>query len=282
MRRAFITFAAGDSYERLADVLRESISISSQYDLITYKPQDFDIKWEPENWQQSYVFIFKVLSCIKSLESYDEVVWLDNDIVVTKNIDKIWDNKIDNYPLLPTERFNNFSIWPNQKPNYQDPGFLGEAKQRIGVVDTDFNNIYLQACCMFFNKNCLYFFNQVLHYYKDFDGGVYPYGDESIINCMIWRDKLTKNLGDVFLCSYYFSPYIIEMSLMAKNADEYYNLFDINQRLNETEDTYILSHGWSLARHNRICLISNNYDNFLFIHGSKSPELHNSFLNLMK
>jgi len=282
MMKVFITFVAGYQYEKLAEVLKESIDRFSEYKLIIYKPEDFDIKWEPENWQPAYVYIFKVLSCLKALESYDEIVWLDNDCVPSQNIDKIWNNKVDNYPLLPTERFNNFRIWPNNRSNYQDTNFLGDAKIKIGVTDTDFNNSYLQACCMLFNKNCVDFFKEVLHYYQDFNNDVYPYGDESIINCMIWRDKLLNNLGDVFLCTHYFSPYIIEGALKAKTSEEYHNLFDINHRLVDNEDTFILSHGWSLARHNRIGLISNNFENLLFVHGSKSSEQHRNYLNCMK
>jgi len=280
--RSFITFAAGESYERLAEVLKESIDRFSEYKLIIYKPEDFDIKWEPENWQNSYAFIFKVLSCLKALEMYDEVVWLDNDCLPIYNIDKIWNNKIDNYPLLSTERFNNFHVWPNNKPNYQDINFLKLAKERIGVIDNDFNNLYLQACCMLFNKDCKNFFEEVLLYYKDFDSNVYPFGDETIINCMIWRDKLPNNLGDVFLCSYYFSPYIIEAALNAISKEEYQNLFDINHRIADNEDTFILSHGWSLARHNRIGLINNNFENLLFLHGNKSANIHRRYLDSIK
>jgi hypothetical protein len=282
--KVFITFAAGESYEKLAEVLKESIETFSEYDLIVYKPEDFDIDYDPELWNgpSSINFSYKIMSCLKALESYDEVVWLDNDCVATHNIDKIWNNKVDNYPLLPTERFNNFQIWPNDKPNYQDSNFLGEAKRRIGVIDTNFNNCYLQACCMFFNKDCKEFLDKVMYYYQDYDKSIFTYGDESIINCMMWRDKLPNNLGDVFLCSYYFSPYIIEMAIRAKTAEEYNNIFDINHRVNDNEDTFILSHGWSLARHNRIGLINNNFDNFLFLHGSKSSELHNSYLNVLK
>jgi hypothetical protein len=280
--RRFITFAAGEQYEKLAEILKDSIDEFSDYKLIIYKPEDFDIKWEPENWQNSYVFIYKVLSCLKALEKYDDVVWLDNDCLPTYNIDKIWNYKVDGYPLLPTERFNNFHIWPNDKANYQDPSFLGEAKRRIGVVNNDFKNVYLQACCMAFNKSCIDFFKEIINHYEDFNSDVYPYGDESIINCMIWRDKLSNNLGDVFLCSYYFSPYIIEAVLKAKTLEEYYNLFDINYRIADNEDTFILSHGWSLARHNRIGLVNNNFENLLFLHGSKSPETHQKYLNCMK
>ena len=280
--RKFITFAVGEQYEKLSEVLKESIKLNSKYDLIIYKTEDFNIKWEPENWQPSYIFIYKVLSCLKALENYDEIVWLDNDCLVTKNIDKIWERKIDNYPLLPNERFNNFHIWPNEKPNYQDTNFLGDAKRIIGVIDTNFDNSYLQACCMLFNKNCVDFFKEVLQHYQNFNSDVYPYGDESIINCMIWRDKLSNNLGDVFLCTQYFSPYIIETALNTKNKEEYNNLFDINHRLVDNEDIFILTHGWSLARHNRIGLINNNFENLLFLHGSKKLHIHNKYLKSIK
>ena len=280
--RKFITFAVGEQYEKLSEVLKESIKLNSKYDLIIYKTEDFNIKWEPENWQPSYIFIYKVLSCLKALENYDEIVWLDNDCLVTKNIDKIWERKIDNYPLLPNERFNNFHIWPSEKPNYQDTNFLGDAKRRIGVTDVNFDNSYLQACCMLFNKNCVDFFKEVLHYYQNFNSDVYPYGDESIINCMIWRDKLLNNLGDVFLCSHYFSPYIIEAALNTKSHEEYNNLFDINHRIDDNEDIFILKHGWSLARHNRIGLINNNFKNLLFLHGSKQLHIHNKYLKSIK
>jgi hypothetical protein len=278
--RVFITFAAGESYERLAEVLKDSIETFSEYDLIVYKPEDFDYKLNTDSPYQ--ITVYKILSSIKSLELYDEVTWLDTDCLVTKNIDKIWNNKADGYPLLPSERFNNFHIWPNDKQNCQDVNFLRESKERIGVVDNDFNNSYLQSCCMVMNKSCIPFLDEVISYYDVYDNNTYPYGDESIINCMIWRDKLPNNLGDVFLCSHYFSPYIIEAVLKSKTPEEYNNLFDINHRIADNEDSFILSHGWSLARHNRIGLVNNNFDNLLFLHGSKSADLHRNYLNKLK
>ena len=152
----------------------------------------------------------------------------------------------------------------------------------LKILDEFFNNSYLQACCMVFNKNCLDFFKEVLQHYQNFNSDVYPYGDESIINCMIWRDKLSNNLGDVFLCSQYFSPYIIEAALNASSKEEYQNLFDINHRIADNEDTFILSHGWSLSRHNRIGLINNNFENLLFLHGNKSANIHRRYLDIIK
>jgi hypothetical protein len=220
---------------------------------------------------------------LKALETYDEVVWLDNDCLATNKIDRIWDNVVTTYPLVPTERFNNFHIWPSSKPNYQDVNFLRLAKERIGVVDNNFNNSYLQSCCMMMNKNCIPFLNEIVSYYDNYDNNVYPYGDESIINCMFWRDKLPNNLGDVFLCSHYFSPHTIEGALTSNNEEEYFNTFDINHRREGVdEDNFILNHGWNLARHNRIGLINNNFNNLLFIHGSKDFNAHRRYLTALK
>ena len=283
MSRTFITFAVGEQYEKLSEILKESVELNSKYDLIIYKPEDFNIEYKPESWMPGYIFIYKVLSCLKALETYDEIVWLDNDCLVTKNIDKIWERKIDNYPLLPKHRFYNFEKWPHSKTDYCDPNFLKEGKQKVGLIDSNFNNLYLQACCMFFNKNCKNFFSEVLSYYENYDNVEFPHGDETIINLLIWKNKHLDNLGDVFLCSHYFSPYIIKGFIKSKDSEEYSRLFDISFRVDGVdEDGFILNHGLSLASHNRIGLIKNNFDNLLFIHGSKQLEIHNQYLKIMR
>lgn len=280
MKRAFITFA-DDKFNDLSNVLFESINSFSKYELKIYRPSDFKIKYEPEKWLQGYIYIYKVLSCIDALDEFDEVVWLDSDCIVTYNIDKIWDNEIDDYPLLPKHRFYNFMVWPHQKIDNTDPNFLKEAKERISVSNC-FDDLYLQACCLLFNKNCLNFLNEVLSYFNDYED-IYPYGDETIINCIIWKNRYKKNLGDVFLCTHYFSPYIIEEFIKLKSINDYPKLFDISSRIDGIdEDNFILKHGVSRAIHNRIGIISNNYETILFLHGSKSYELHNKYLDIMK
>ncbi len=268
MKRTFVTFAVGEIYEKLSKVLESSINSFSEYKLIIYKPEDFDIEYKPELWDgpRSINFSYKILSCLKALENYDEVVWLDNDCVVTYNIDKIWNYKVENYPLLPKHRFYNFEVWPHAKVNHRDPNLLKIAKEKIGV-DSDFDNIYLQACCMLFNKNCKSFLDEIMYYYKDYDSSIYPFGDETIINLLIWKNKYKLNLGDVFLCSYYFSSNKINEFINLKKSDDYPKIFD-RQSYNNNE--CVLSC--------RLGLINNNFDNILFLHGSKSESLHNSFL----
>ena len=278
MKRTFVTFAVGEVYEKLSKVLKSSIDSFSEYDLIIYTPDDFDIEYNSELWNgpRSINFSYKILSCLKALETNDEVVWLDNDCVVTYNIDKIWNNKIENIPLLPRHRFYNFERWPHDKVNYRDPNLLIKAKEKVGL-DNDFENNYLQACCMLFNKDCKDFLDKVMYYYQDYDSSIFPFGDETIINLLIWKNNYKPNLGDVSLCSYYFSPYKIDEFINLKNADDYPKIFDMNHigfpNSNQQENQY--------ANHNRLGLIKNNFEDILFFHGSKSYELHNSFLTKM-
>jgi hypothetical protein len=280
-KRAFITFAVGDDYIRLSQVLKKSIESFSEYPIKSFGVEDFDLEYRPDLWKPGYIYIYKVLSCIKALEEYDEVVWLDNDCLATDNIDKIWDMDIEGYPLLSKHRFQNFDVWPHFKTDYSDPSIMVEGKVRVGVSG-EFDNSYLQACCMFFDRGCLEFFKEVIGYFEDYDNVYFPYGDESIINLIRWRDNLSKDLGDVFLCSYYFSPYFLDEFIKSTDSGMYQDLFDISKRLEGVnEDGIILAHGASLARHNRVGLIRNNFEDILFFHGSKSTELHDRYLSLM-
>lgn len=281
MRRTFVTFAVGDEYIRLSEVLKKSIDVFSEYSLKIFGIEDFDIEYTPDIWKPGYIYIYKILSCIKALDEYDEVVWLDNDCLATNNIDKIWSMELEGYPLLPKHRFQNFNVWPHFKTDYSDPSIMTRGKLKVGVSG-EFENSYRQACCMFFNRECIDFLNKVLLYFTDYDNEDFPYGDESIINLLIWKGHLSKNLGDVFLCSYYFSPYFLDEFIRSNDSEQYKDLFDISKRLDGVdEDGVILVHGASLAKHNRLGLIENNFDRILFFHGSKSTELHERYLNLM-
>jgi len=281
MKRTFVTFSVGDEYMRISEVLKKSIEGFSEYSLKIFGIEDFEMEYRPDLWKPGYIYIYKILSCIKALEEHDEVVWLDNDCLATRNIDKIWDMKPDGYPLLPKHRFQNFETWPHIKTDYSDPSVMSKGKLRVGVSD-GFENSYLQACCMLFDRSCIGFLIDVLGYFFGYDNEDFPYGDESIINLLMWKRRLGKSLGDVFLCSYYFSPYFLDEFIKSKSAQQYQDLFDISKRIQEVdEDGVILSHGASLARHNRLGLLRNNFDRVLFFHGSKSVELHERYLNLM-
>ena len=252
-KRTFVTFSEGEINNQLTEILKESIHLFSNYDLIVYKKNDFELDYntdDPEFWKSGNGYIYKVLSCIKSLEEYDEVVWIDTDCIVTNYIDKIWFEgyRVKDYPLLPQYRFNNmkgFDIYNeliNCVPTYN--------------LNTN-RKFYSQACFIFFNKSCLEFFKEVLSYFDKFDSTKFPMGDESIINHLLWwKYNKSDNLGNIFLCSFYFHLNLI--SYISNTNREEYNI------------------------HNEYNYIENNFSEVLFFHGQKNPYIHKTLLDSLK
>jgi len=279
MKKAFVSFYVGYEYERMTNLLKESIETFSDKPLIVFTPKDFDLEFLPENWKPGYIYIYKILSCLKLLEEFDEVVWLDSDCLVTHNIEKIRDYKIDKFPLLPRARFYNFVNWPMPFFECRSPHFMGAAKQKVECFDLDFPDVYLQACCMFINKDCEPFLREVLSFFEDFDGESFFFGDESIINSLFWKYKNSKNLGDVFLCSHYFSSYIFDSFITLQKAEDFPKLFDPSYDGIFPIGTHP---NIELNTHNRLKLIHNNFENILFFHGTKSYDKHENYLDSLK
>jgi len=262
MRRTFITFSEGESNNNLMERLRKSINQFSNYDLKVYSRNDFDLDYDtsdPEFWKSGLGYIYKVLSCIKSLEEYDEVVWIDTDCLVTNYIDKIWfENwRLDKFPLLPKYRFSMFGQNTSKFErvmNISDSNFLKSGKEKVGCYRFD-RDFYSQACLMFFNKSCLGFFEEALSYFTNYDKDCFPFGDESIMNCLFWKYNYTDSLGEIFLCSQFFSTGLVTF-IQNRNRENFKNSIFIEP-------------------------MENKFENILFLHGSKSIEVVDKLLNYL-
>jgi autotransporter strand-loop-strand O-heptosyltransferase len=261
MKKCFITFVDGEKYEKLADLLKKSIKLYSQYELIIYKNNDihnFHSFSDPSNYSSgaaSMAFANKILCCLKALESYDEVAWIDCDCIVTTNIDKIWfeSYRLKNYPLLPLARFSNFdeAIIPQKKFTYINE----EALDYFDIKNMEYD--YMQACFMYFNKNSIDFFKVVLSFFdENYNPKIFHFADETIINCLFIKYGYKDNLGSCFLCSYYFN-YLLQDYIISKTKDEFYNHFS------------------------RFNIKDNNFSEILFLHGSKDLILHESYITFM-
>jgi hypothetical protein len=261
-KRTFITFSEGELNNELVKRLNESITQFSNYDLKIYSKVDFDLDYDtsdPELWKSGLGYIYKVLSCIKSLEEYDEVVWIDTDCLVTNYIDKIWfENwRIDRFPLLPKYRFSMFGqniVNFEKVMDISDPNFLRLGKEKVGCYRYD-RNFYSQACFMLFDKTCLNFFRETLSYFTDYNKDFFPFGDESIINCIFWKYNYTDSLGEIFLCSQFFSLDLITF-IQNKNREKFKNTLFLEP-------------------------VNNTFDNILFLHGSKSISVVDKLLNYL-
>ena len=277
VKRTYVTFSEGDDYKDICNILVEGISNFSQYDILVYSASDFDEVWDIENWPQGYSYKFKIMSCLKALRYYDEVIWLDSDVVVTSDIDLLWEKKVDNYPLLPKYRFDNFIRWPQSKGDMRNHWELSEGKQKVGLDHTDFENGYYQACAMLMNRACESFLKDVLSYFYDFDSLCFPFGDETIINLLLWKYRHRNNLGDVFLCTHYFSPSHIIRAIDTDSPQSYQDLFNPNI-VDPVEEGLLIGDTDNYRVHNRLGVIDCSKKP-LFFHGSKSVDLHRYILN---
>jgi hypothetical protein len=253
IKRSFITFTDGELNDSLTDVLNRSISNFSSHSLKVYRKEDFDVSYDtsdPNFWSSGLGYVYKILSCLKALEEYDEVVWIDTDCVVTNYIDKIWFEswRIDSYPLLPKYRFHLFDGSKKEDPFW----FLKKGKERIGSNKFENRQFYSQACFMFFDKSCKGFFEETLSNFEDYDKESFPNGDESIINCLFLKYGFNDSLGDIFLCSEFFGYSLIDF-ISIKERDQFMNF--VHKPL------------------------YNTFENILFLHGNKSPIVASDLLD---
>ncbi len=263
MKRTYITFSHGENNDALSSILKESLAEFSQYDLRVYRKEDFEEDYgmdsDPGFWSSGKGYVYKVLSCMKALEEYDEIVWIDTDCVATSYIDKIWFEswRIDGYPLLPKSRFYLFGRDLSTNSDIVDVGnpfFLRKGKEKMGVRDTSKRSFYSQACFMLFDHSCKWFFKEALGLFREFDSECFPNGDETIINCLFWRYGFADTLGDIFICSHFFGYGSKEIAGISERE----RLMDFRYR-----PSY------------------NAFENIMFYHGTKSTEIARSILSAL-
>jgi hypothetical protein len=252
IKRTFVTFADGDKYEKLAQVLKDSINSFSEYDVQIYNKSNFNLTYDVD-FSSSFGYLYKILSCVKALENYDEVVWIDTDCIVTNYIDKIWfeNFRLNQYPLLPKYRFYMFHKRPDN-PKVREISFK---KLNLDYIDGD----YLQACFMFFNKSSLDFFNEVLSIFSNkFTTKEFPLGDETIMNCLLRKYQFDDNLGYKFMCTHQFNGTRMKNFVKSSNSLDYLSIFEEFK----PKDNF--------------------FENILFLHGSKNVDFHRELLEKLK
>lgn len=260
-KRSFITFTHGYKNNELTNFLKKSIEHFSEYPIKIYTSEDFDPSFDfedPNFWTSGFGYIIKIHCCLKSLDEFDEVVWLDTDIVVSEKIDLIWNftNQLENYPLLPKNRFANYEIEPTGLSETKSINYLKQIHDAFDIKNITHTRFdYLQACAMLFNLNSADFFKEVINYFDYFDKGFFKSGDESIINGLLWKKNYNKNLGNIFLCSHYFHGNLRKV-ISLKDRNLYPNILNVKPS-------------------------ENNFDKILFFHGSKSLMISNNILSLL-
>jgi lipopolysaccharide biosynthesis glycosyltransferase len=274
IHRCFVTFVhsnADDNYVKLNKYLSMSIKLFSEYPLIIFSEKDLETEIIELNTDKKLLYIYKELSIKKVLTEYDEVVFLDSDIVVTHRIDKIWDffKNVDDITVAPLYRFSNFKIPPTINLNNV---ILNEENRKLwgmynlnGVKSNFGENIVIcnwhQACCLLSNKKCIPFLNECISNVLDI------YSDETALNLLYNKYNFKTFIPSIFMCSYYFGHDILHNNLVLKSEEEYLDFFKTKIFYNYNSDIQ--------SGKNKLELIYNNYNDILFWHGGKNVEIVN-------
>lgn len=152
-----------------------------------------DIKSEYDKW------FWKQRVCLESYkEEYNNYVWMDGDTIANINIDNISEyfNKIENYPLCDIHIHDEQLITQNgiviQKMCQNISEYYG-IKRKVLKKD-------LHACFYVYNKDCKWFFNEMIERYEYIrDNNLYDplliwWNDECLMNFMMSKYNFTKTL----------------------------------------------------------------------------------------
>ena len=271
--RCFVSFyyEAGDSlYSELLHILKISIGTFSNYDIIIYNEHDFNEYDIPsrDNFNNPYIYRWKYFSIKKCLESYDEVIWLDSDIIVNHKIDEIWEyfTLIDGFPILHSSRFSNY-INPPRKDGVTD---LKYSPYLANILD-NFNcdtvvTEWKQACVLLFNKTCNHIIDELIYYLNI---GV---EDEHLLNLFYNYYKPHHTISGLFVCSHFFGVNILIHNMVRFDKSAYNNFMD-------TYVGYVYGeNGLCIDTYGPMKLKIDNFDKILFWHGAKSLEVANRIL----
>jgi len=192
--KAFVTFTT-EGYTELLEVAVKSVGAFSKHPIVVYgincdvklsEEYDYVIKRRIDaqyNGGEIFYQKFNILIQILLNEKFDEIVYIDSDVVVNYNIDELFDKckDINEFPLC--------SIHPDDVMN-----------QQVLVDDLDIKERtqhYVHAAYMIINKSCLPFLQECYYISTKLTRHA-PNWDESLLNVMMWKYRLTDNYTDVY------------------------------------------------------------------------------------
>lgn len=174
-----------------------------------------EVKSQHDKW------FWKQEVCVESIkENFNNYVWVDGDIIVNNNIDSVskYFEEIDNYPLCDVHVHDD-QIFYEKSGESQ---LMGEkiCKYYGFTRKVTFKNLH--ACFFVYNKDCNWFFVEMLFLYKDILNKVLydellKWNDESLHNFMHSKYNFIKTLplsNLSLLCShskYESNPKVLEL-----------------------------------------------------------------------
>lgn len=216
-RKAYLIIVRTQKYIDHAKSLIELLNSYSKYPVILYYAngeinydydnliiQPFDVcneltsieNFEINNKYNTLTKPAQLLNCIDCYD-LDSVILLDSDILVTPNIDRIFDYEcfIENYPIFIKYPWNYINI----------NGFPLINEHAMELMNNPTRSMYDVCTCMcILNKNCKEFLKiwselcsneKLINFYFYENKDLYfKYNDEHIANGLLWKYRATKQL----------------------------------------------------------------------------------------
>lgn len=261
--RAFITYSNKENKEHLLN-LERGIKEFSKYNIIVYNSEDI----EDES-------IYKIECAIKAFkDGYDEIIWLDHDIIPTPKIDSIWVyiDKIGNNPIMPIWPFYNFEGIEIEK--IRDNSHIKDAKSNIGL-NSNFNDIIYTTDVVLMNRNNIPTLNKIKNISHNENTNEFLNKTDIYLNVFKWKED-TKNLGYIFMPLGAFKKEISD-KIINSSESEYINL--LNGNIFKKEYKSIGLGYLSLILNNVNGLRENNYNDIILYKGTDEPYLDKLYLD---
>jgi glycosyltransferase involved in cell wall biosynthesis len=280
INRDFVFVTTGNiGYMPVIEKLVQSLGEFSKHKIIVYGvecevPFDYNnvIKKSinPPKHSLHDKWYWKQYACIESLkENFENFIWIDGDVVVNHNIDDIkkYFSLIDNYPISDIHRQEDFFGFYN----YEGNTFSQMFNQNIcNDFDVTKRNPIMHVCLYIYNKNCEWWFNEIIDFYKNIPlesyGKYLLWNDEGIDNYLRWKYNFSKHLP---LSNFDTSSYDGDDGQTQNQITDFYSFWEIVGPYN-----FNRIYGYQY--------IPKNKNEILYFHGNKNSHISDKMIEFLK
>ena len=203
---------------------------------------------------------WKQYACLAAFnESFENFVWLDGDIIANHTIDKLADHfaNIENYPLADIHVQEDFIGYYTKPDGSRGQQLFNENLCKAKGVKRLATKAHI--CMYLYNRNCEWWFNEILNVYKETDLADYPsllqWNDEGIDNYLRCKYGYNKFLP---ISNFDVSEWDGDLLGTTGKAMEHFISFWRDQGPKNFGKVY----GWQF--------IPKNKDQILYFHGNKN------------
>lgn len=275
---AFIT-TGNLSYMPVIEKLVKSINEFSKTNIIVYGvncevpiscPNLIKRRIDPPYHSEHDRWYWKQYACIESLkEEFDYFIWIDGDAVVNYNIDSIekYFSQVENYPLSDIHRQEEFYGFYSHNGTSYNQSFNQNLIELWGLKK---NRPYMHVCMFIYNKNCDWWFKEIVKTYKSIPLTDYSkyflWNDEGIDNALRWKYGLTKHLP---LSNFDTSSYDGDAGQTNETLQHFYSFC-----LEDGPKNFNRIYGYQY--------IPEKKDDILYFHGNKNGEISDEMITYLE